>query len=465
MASPLSPSRVFFSNRDRAVNDSTTDFSITFDTPITNAVNYEVVSAAFPNVMYPFSSYETILYVYKEDLNNGNLAIGIPFSTTQTGGTGDATPVAGREMYIDQRFFTDGTELAAYLNAWIQSLATDIPTQASGLRPFFFQGDNQIDGTIGSLTDGTLVDLVELVFSFDGLTANGSLKMTLTNNNVNTNGVRVASTLTSGTLGVGMQLPSRLGYKLGFTEQGFLAMDNIAIILAPNNQIRFEALFTDGSAEELIVTIAEGRYLPSGVQIALQGGIDRAVASSPNGYNFSGITTTYTAMTNSLTINFGGLGGSNIVSYNIVFLSQSLATICGFPLFSNVPTQTSTTGTQIQTINTTTTPPQHIAPSIINITRTSSVFIASSLSSGESMTSQGRKDVLLSVPLTAQIGAVQQYQSTLADIVINRPPDAIRTLRITMLDDLFQILEPLPPNASVNIQVHFAFKKEKRKKT
>lgn len=460
MASTQSPNRVHFSNRDRAINDTTTDFSITFDTPITNAHNYEVVSASFPNVMYPFSSYETILYVYKQEFNNGNLAFGIPFSTTQTGGTGDATPVAGRERYIDQRFFADGTELTAYLNAWLQSIPTNIPTLASGLRPFFFTGDNQIDGTIGFITDNNMPPFAELVFSFDVLTG----KMTLVNNIPNTNGVRVASTLTSGTLGVGMQLPSRLGFKLGFTEQEFFAMDNSASILAPNNQIRFEALFTDGSAEELIVTIAEGRYNTGGVQIALQGGIDRAVASSPNGYNFSGITTTFAPFGDIITINFLGLGGSNIVSYNIVFLSQSLATICGFPLFSNVPIQTSIAGTGVDATNITPTPVQHIAPSMINLTRTSKVFIASSLSAGESMTSGKRKDVLFAMPLTAQVGGVQEYQSSLSGIVINRPPEAIRSLRITMLDDLYQILEPISDNASVNIEVHFSYKDGKKKK-
>jgi hypothetical protein len=86
--------------------------------------------------------------------------------------------------------------------------------------------------------------------------------------------------------------------------------------------------------------------------------------------------------------------------------------------------------------------------------------MASSLSSGESLTSQGRKDVLFAIPVTAGIGAVQQYQSSLSGIVINRPPNAIRNLRLTMLDDLFQILEPLPTNASVNVEVHFAYRED-----
>ena len=74
MASSQSPNRVFFSNLDRSANDTTTDFTITFDTPITNSYNYEVVSASFPNLFTPFARYETILYFYHESFNNGTIA-------------------------------------------------------------------------------------------------------------------------------------------------------------------------------------------------------------------------------------------------------------------------------------------------------------------------------------------------------------------------------------------------------
>jgi hypothetical protein len=106
---------------------------------------------------------------------------------------------------------------------------------------------------------------------------------------------------------------------------------------------------------------------------------------------------------------------------------------------------------------TTPTPADHIATDTINLIRTASVYVASSLSSGESLVSAGRKDILFVIPLTAGIGDVQLYQSSLSGIVINRPPASIRNLRITLLDDNFQIIEPLPQNAPVSIEIHFAY--------
>jgi hypothetical protein len=40
---------------------------------------------------------------------------------------------------------------------------------------------------------------------------------------------------------------------------------------------------------------------------------------------------------------------------------------------------------------------------------------------------------------------------------VNRPPSTIRNVSVIMLDDNFQTLEPLPQNASVTLEIHFAY--------
>lgn len=461
MASSQSPNRVFFSNLDRSANDTTTDFTISFDTPITNAYNYEVVSASFPNLLKPFASYETILYFYHEDSNSGNIAIGVPLSTTEVGGTGETSPPAARAIYIDKRYFADGTELAAYLTDWLVSLNTSWPTQASGLQPFFFTGDDFIGGTRTFFPDmaSTGVTFSALAFAFDDLTAGGTLKLDFQDTTPNV--VRLASVLDVGSLENGTQLPSRLGFKLGFTDLFNEAMNSVLTLTNANNQLKFEALFADGSGSQLIVTIPPNEYNLVGFITAVNTAIQDANAPSPNSSKYAGIVASLTGGT-TLVITFPTPAGALITDYRTTFLSQSLATICGFTALSTTTGAggTLTAPSIIVVGGGLPSPAAHIATDTINLTRTSSVFMASSLSSGESMTSQGRKDVLFAIPVTAGIGAVQQYQSSLSGIVINRPPNAIRNVRLTMLDDLFQILEPLPTNASVNVEVHFAYRED-----
>jgi len=67
MASSQSPNRVYFTSYDRQSGEINTDFTISFDTPLQNAFNYEVVQASFPNLFKSFARYETILYFYHED--------------------------------------------------------------------------------------------------------------------------------------------------------------------------------------------------------------------------------------------------------------------------------------------------------------------------------------------------------------------------------------------------------------
>jgi hypothetical protein len=78
------------------------------------------------------------------------------------------------------------------------------------------------------------------------------------------------------------------------------------------------------------------------------------------------------------------------------------------------------------------------------------------------LASGGRKDILFSTPITAPTGTIQLYQSTLSGIIVNRPPSTIRNVSIIMLDDSFQTLEPLPQNASVTLEIHFAYDEDAR---
>lgn len=467
MASSQSPNRVFFSNLDRSVNDTTTDFSITFDTPITNAYNYEVVSASFPNLMPPFASYETILYFYQQDSNNGNIAIGVPFSTTMVGGTGESPAPAGREAYIDKRYFADGTELAAYLTAWLASLSTSWPTEASGLQPFFFTGDDFIGGTRTFFANeaATSITFSNLSFAFDDLASNGTLSMTFADSTSGGEAVRIASILDVGSLEDGTQLPSRMGFKLGYTDLINEAMNAVLTLslTAANNQLAFDSVFPDGGSQRMVITMPPNDYNLTGFILAMNTAIQDAIIRNERGAgkNFVGLVASLTGG-DTLVLTFPNIAGSTIVNYRTGFFAGNLSTLCGFTSieFTTAAGGTLTAPGPIVLSGSIPTPDQHVATSTINLTRTSNVFMASSLSSGESMTSQGRKDVLFAIPITAGIGAVVQYQSSLSGIVINRPPNAIRNLRLTMLDDLFQVLDPLPTNASVNVEIHFAYNED-----
>jgi hypothetical protein len=206
--------------------------------------------------------------------------------------------------------------------------------------------------------------------------------------------------------------------------------------------------------------IPEDDYSSAGLSASLQDFVIPQVASNAGlSAYFSGIQVTQVA--NVLTFTFSNPTG--VTSYFLNFnVSNSAQISMGFAnqVYTASPSGTITAESAVALTGQTPSPDPHVAPSTINLIRTSSVFMASSLSSGESMTSAGRKDVLFAVPLSAGIGAVQQYQSSLSGIVINRPPNAIRNLRLTMLDDLFQVLEPLPPNASVNVEIHFAYQED-----
>lgn len=459
MASSQSPNRVFFSNLDRSVNDTTTDFTITFDTPITNSYNYEVVSASFPNLFAPFASYETILYFYHESFQNGNIAIAIPMSTTQVGGTGETTPPAGRDTYIDKRFFADGTELATFLTGWLTSLSASWPTLASGLQPFYYTGDDPIGGvrTYFASEAATAVVFSNLSFAFDDLTANGTLKLTFADAGVGL-AVRIASTLDYGSLEDGTPLPSRMGFKLGFTEQINEAFGNLVTIADGNNTFTITAFAGLPTPSTITAVIPANDYTADGLVSAINTAIVTAYNNVPTKANFVGITASQAA--NIITFTFPS--PPNVVLYQTAFVGQT-AIALGFTFLATLTTPVGGTAVAPNAIalsGQAPSPDPHIAPSNINLIRTSSVFMASSLSSGESMTSQGRKDVLFAIPVSAGIGAIQQYQSSLSGIVINRPPNAIRTLRLTMLDDLFQVLEPLPPNSSVNVEIHFAYRED-----
>ena len=463
MASSQSPNRVFFSNLDRSVNDTTTDFTITFDTPITNSYNYEVVSASFPNLMTPFASYETILYFYHDSFNNGNIAIAVPMSITQVGGAGETAPPAGRDTYIDKRYFADGTELATYLTAWLTSLSTSWPTQASGLQPFYYTGDQPIDGvrTYFANEAATGVTFSNLSFAFDDLTANGTLKMTFADSGPEI--VRIASVLDFGSLEDGTPLPSRMGFKLGFTDQVNEAFGNVVSFTTANNQLGLTVATTQGYTTSLQLVIPPNDYSAAGLVLALNNSIVQAYTRLGNPEIWGG--TSVAESSDILTFTFPTPAAVyNVSSFRIAFPAVGSARInLGFTSGDPSvvpPGGTITAPSAINLGGQTPVPDQHIALSTINLIRTSSVFMASSLSSGESMTSQGRKDVLFAIPVSAGVGAIQQYQSSLSGIVINRPPNAIRNLRLTMLDDLFQVLEPLPPNASVNVEIHFAYRED-----
>jgi hypothetical protein len=186
--------------------------------------------------------------------------------------------------------------------------------------------------------------------------------------------------------------------------------------------------------------------------------------SNPHAALFSGFTCTESGGV--LSFNFGSPSG--VTSYALNFLGNANYQGAKVTLgFSSSPNYTSvaaggtiTAPAAMVSTASLPSPTFHVAPDTINLIRTASVYIASSLSSGESLASAGRKDILFVVPLTAGIGDVQLYQSSLSGIVINRPPSSIRNLRITFLDDNFQIMEPLPQNAPISVEIHFAYNED-----
>jgi hypothetical protein len=583
MASSQSPNRVYFTSFDRQPTDINTDFTITFDSPIQNAYNFEVVQASFPNLLKPFARYETILYIYHESFNSGNIAIGIPMSTSLfSGATGEALPVtAGREEYIDKRFFADGTDLATYLTAWIQSLDVSWPAAGTGLQPFFYPNDDPY-GTptfLGTNTSG--ITFANLAFTYDDLTGNGTLKLTLADSTPLA--VRVASTFDYGDLN--LQLPSQLGYKLGYTIiQPESFGPALAVVTTANNQFTIGAAFevtqitaanntfvvyaTSNSDIATIVTIPEGAYdlnelcdvlqivlnqaknfppyglsfdafvSPSGtdIQIGLNslivgeswnidftsqsefgftgitlgfGAVDQVGTSSfnnftapappvvtnvfqettvtipPNDYTVGGLTSSVeqaianlpvpfkllfqgTAVVDNagaIEFNFASGVSQAIKSYAVNFgpqpIQQAAKTLLGFVADENVVAGTTLTAPNIIVVGTQTITPDYVvANDPINLTRTSLIYFASSLSSGESLASAGRKDILFAVAMTAGLGQIQQFQSSLSGILVNRPPSTIRNIRVTLLDDNFQVLEPIPQNAAIVAEIHFAYNED-----
>jgi hypothetical protein len=597
MTSAQHPNRVYFSSLDRSPVDSNTDFTITFDTPIERAKNFEVVTASFPNTFHQFAPYETVLYFYHELFFGGTIAIGIPMSITlfsEGGATGEnaipSSRPAGRQEYIDGRYFLDGEDLQDYLNDWIQSLSSSWPTQASGLRPFYHANDDPtapVTYVASEVASG--ITFSALSFDYDTTTnagGRGSLKFTFSDSGGND--VRIASVVDYGILRQDWIYPSQLGFKMGYTDLVQEAFGDVANITSANNQ--FSITFTNGITQYLIdttnntyslrltlasdsteidvvYTIPNGTYTFSGLLTALNsatttstnqsnvnwynvgsnigancnffgsksgtqyfidtsyGGsqlynliafpkivtigtssgipvetagygssspavpniiptvytedytiaiadytatalasaIQTALRTQNTGtptYTYVGSTTTVTASANKLTFTF--TSSTSGLPVELVFdsgtVGQATKTTLGF--VGNVTS--STTGSTITAPNTITfegaiSPASHLASDPINLIRTSNIYFASSLSGGEALSSAGRKDILFSVPLTAPVGSVQLYQSTLSGIVVNRPPDVLRNLRVTLLDDNFQTMEQLPQNASIAVEIHFAY--------
>lgn len=463
MASSQSPNRVYFTSFDRSVNDTNTDFTITFDTPIQNAYNFEVVSASFPNLFKSFAPYETILYFYHESFDNGNTAIGIPLSTTpRVGGFGgDPSPITGREAYIDKRYFADGTDLASYLTAWLASYSTNFPAPSTGLCPFFHAGDDPSQPpTFFADEASTGITFTNLSFTFDDLTTNGTLKLTFAD--ATPVAVRVASVLDYGSLSGGVVFPSQLGYKLGYTDLVFEAFGTLVQVDETNNQFQLIVVSSGGTLQNFLqVTIPPNDYTPAALASFIQ-----AFVLNPSNNAQASLYAGFTCTETGGVLSFAYGSPSGVTSYRVYFGDSSIQQACKTLLgFTNNLTTTNAGGTitapnAVVTDAGAVSPDQHVAPDTINLIRSASIYVASSLSSGESLASAGRKDILFKIPLTAGIGDVQLYQSSLSGIVINRPPSSIRNLRITLLDDNFQIVEPLPQNASVSVEIHFAYNED-----
>jgi len=595
MTSAQHPNRVYFSSLDRSPVDSNTDFTISFDTPIERAKNFEVVTASFPNSFHQFAPYETILYFYHELFFGGKIAIAIPMSITlfaEGGATGEnkvpSSRPAGRQEYIDGRYFLDGEDLQDYLNDWIQSLSSSWPSQASGLRPFYHANDDPT-APITYVVDETAsgITFSKLSFDYDTTTSaggRGSLKFIFSDSDGND--VRIASIVDYGILRQDWIYPSQLGYKIGYTDliqEAFGDVVNITsannqfslsltvpisyVINSSNNQYAIAYAPSGQSAKFVPFTVASGTYTLTTLVTAL----NNAVGTDPN------VTTTWTAVGNTLqiSVNITGSQAGTSVSVDAGYNGSNLYTLIGYPTLNaigtsgtnpfpmtftggaTVPTNpvidssglytipsadyspdalalaiqnclrtqntstplytfvgstttvtqssdiltftftsstsglsvtldfdsgavgqatkttlgfvgditVSTTGSSITAPNavsfqTPISPASHVASDPINLLRTSNVYFASSLSGGEALSSAGRKDILFCVPLTAPVGSVQLYQSTLSGIVVNRPPDVLRNLRVTLLDDNFQTMEQLPQNASISVEIHFAYMDE-----
>jgi hypothetical protein len=595
MTSAQHPNRVYFSSLDRSPVDSNTDFTISFDTPIERAKNFEVVTASFPNTFHQIAPYETVLYFYHELFFGGTIAIGIPMSITlfaEGGATGEnaipSSRPAGRQEYIDGRYFLDGEDLQDYLNDWIQSLSTSWPTEASGLRPFYHPNDDptaRVTYVASEVASG--ITFSTLSFDYDTTTnagGRGSLKFTFSDSGGND--VRIASIVDYGILRQDWIYPSQLGFKMGYTDLVQEAFGDVVSITSANNQFsvigsteaqylinsmnnNFSLLYTLNATVGRInnnFTISEGLYTLTQLISAL----NSAVGSSPVA------TATWSAVGNTIQVSVNvtgtvagtgvfidagqttsslyqligyapltqiGISGTNpfpmtytggntapsypsipinvdivipIADYTVNALASVIqttiqqksagtqaspsigattvtvgsnkltfafsGTVSGLPVqlvFDSgavgqatettlgfvANTTNTTSGSSITAPNTVVfqsaiSPASHLASDPINLIRTSNIYFASSLSGGEALSSAGRKDILFCVPLTAPVGSVQLYQSTLSGIVVNRPPDVLRNLRVTLLDDNFQTMEQLPQNASIAVEIHFAYMDE-----
>jgi hypothetical protein len=457
MASSQSPNRVYFTSYDRQSGETNTDFTITFDTPIQNSFNYEVVGASFPNLFKSFARYETILYFYHEDFFSGSVALGVPMSPVIFAGTGETkgSRPAGREAYINERYFEDGTELATYLTAWLGSLASSWPTQASGLQPFYHLNDDPTSSVVPLASNTTGITFTNLSFTFDDFTGDGTLTMKFADSTPKI--VRVASIIDSGVLS--FPQPSQLGWKLGYTTlvPASFGADVVSITTA-NNQFNMEARIGPDVGNRTF-NIPPNDYTFDGLAAKIQEivtGPGNSLAS-----RYAGFTCTQAGGV--LSFNFGSPAG--ITLYALNFLSapasqQGCKSVLGFtgnPNYNTTAPGGTITAPNPVTGSASVSPDDDYAPDTINLIRTNNVYFATSLSSGESLASGGRKDILFAVPITAPVGAIQLYQSTLSGIVVNRPPSTIRNVAIVMLDDNFQTLEPLPQNASVTIEIHFAY--------
>jgi hypothetical protein len=482
MASAQHPNRVYFTSLDRSPVDTNTDFTITFDTPIENSKNFEVVSAAFPNTFNQFAGYETVLYFYHELFQSGATAIGIPLSITPfllEGKTGESSlPSArptGRKQYIDGRYFLDGADLADYLTDWLNSLSatggTDFPAASTGLCPFYFASDDPTGpATFFANEAATGVDFSTLSFAFDNTTALGglgSLKLVFADSDAHV--VRVASVVDFGSLGREFTYPSLISYKLGYTDLQFEAFGTVSITPANNQFTLFVTYYGDGGGvPRPVYTIPPNDYSPSGLAAAIQTilrttnkdypsseFVKEAVVTEAGGI----LTFVFTPPQPPIPPSF----------YHALYAIRSLGdpiqvaclnTLGLIPFEPSVQDDQPLVATNAVTLSTPPTPDDHLASDPINLIRTSNVYFASSLSAGESLSSAGRKDVLFAVPLTSPVGSVQLYQSTLSGVIVNRPPSVVRNLRVTLLDDNFQIMESMPQNSSISVEIHFSYDDE-----
>lgn len=460
MASSQSPNRVYFTSFDRQSGETNTDFSITFDTPIQNSFNYEVVAASFPNLFKSFARYETILYFYHEDFFAGSVALGVPLSPVIFAGTGEAkgSRPAGREAYINERYFEDGTQLATYITGWLASLDTNWPSQASGLQPFYHLNDDPTAAVVPLASNTTGITFVNLALTFDDFTGDGTLTMKFADSTPKV--VRVASLIDTGVLS--FPQPSQLGFKLGFTTlepAGFGA--SVVSITEANNQFQVEARKgIDVGARTFFIPAND--YTFDGIAAKIQEVLTSP--TNPLADRYVGFTCTQTG--GQLDFNFGSPPGVTLYALNFLFTpvaQQGAKQVLGFvDNYNPIAPGNTLQAPSLMQGSPNASPDDDFAPDPINLLRTSNVYVATSLSSGESLASGGRKDILFAIPLTAPVGAIQLYQSTLSGIVVNRPPSTIRNVSVIMLDDNFQTFEPLPQNASITIEIHFAYDEDAR---